>query len=192
MKKDTHTDRHRVFQVLAGGPWGGGAVVVLALTRALIKANCQVWVLCLDDLVARRFAEAGAQVVRCDIWRRQINPLYDLASLWQIFRLCRRNKFDLVVTHTSKGGFLGRIAARLAGVPRVIHTAHGFAWHEFSPPWVTRFYVAPVGYPVLRRAGTDCVSLLRFDHLRQSRGPTGCDQPEGSTTGEDSHGAEWH
>jgi len=130
----------KVFQVLAGGPWGGGAVVVLSLTQELLKRGCQVWVLCLDDLVAQRFAEARANVVRCDAWRREINPVYDLISLWQLFRLCRRERFDLVVTHTSKGGLLGRIAARLAGVPKVIHTVHGFAWHEFSSPAAVLFY----------------------------------------------------
>jgi glycosyltransferase involved in cell wall biosynthesis len=117
-------------------------VVVLTLTRALIDAGCQVWVLCQSDVVAQRFAEAGAQVVRCNTWRRELHPVYDLASFWYLFRLCRRERFDLVVTHTSKGGFLGRISARLAGVPRVIHTAHGFAWHEFSSSASNLFYTA--------------------------------------------------
>jgi glycosyltransferase involved in cell wall biosynthesis len=130
----------KVFHVLAGGPWGGGAVVVLALTRALIHAGCQVWVLCLDDLVAQRFAEAGAQVVRCDTWRREISPLYDLISFWKLFHLCRRERFDLVVTHTSKGGVLGRMAARLAGAPRVIHTAHGFPFTEAGSRWSALLY----------------------------------------------------
>ncbi|NIR00564.1 MAG: glycosyltransferase, partial [Gemmatimonadales bacterium] len=112
MTIDTRTNGLKVFQVLAGGPWGGAAVVVLALTRVLIEAGCQVWVLCLDDLVARRFAEAGAQVVRCDTWRREINPPHDLLAFLQLFQLCRREQFDLVNTTTSKGGFLGRLAAR--------------------------------------------------------------------------------
>lgn len=122
----------KVFQVLAGGPWGGGAVVVLAITRELIQRGCRVWVLCLDDLVAERFAEAGAQVVRCKNWRREIEPIYDLLSLWELYSLCRHEHFDVVVTHTSKGGFIGRVSAKLAGVPRIIHTAHGFAWHGFT------------------------------------------------------------
>lgn len=128
--------------MLAGGPWGGGAVVVLAITRALIDAGCQVWVLCQSDVVAQRFAEAGAHIVRCDTWRRELHPVYDLASFWYLFRLCRREHFDLVVTHTSKGGFLGRTSAWLAGVPKIIHTAHGFAWHEFSSRAANAFYTA--------------------------------------------------
>ncbi|NIO40107.1 MAG: glycosyltransferase, partial [Burkholderiales bacterium] len=105
-----------------------------------MDSGCQVWVLCQSDVVAHRFAEAGARVVRCSTWRRELHPIYDLRSFWFLFRLCRRERFDLVVTHTSKGGFLGRLSARLAGAPRVIHTAHGFAWHEFSSTKANWFY----------------------------------------------------
>jgi len=56
----------------------------------------------------------------------------DLLAFWELFRLCRRERFDVVHTHTSKGGFLGRIAARLAGVPLVIHTAHGFYFNQMN------------------------------------------------------------
>jgi glycosyltransferase involved in cell wall biosynthesis len=136
-----YSKRLKCFHVLAGGPWGGGAVVVMSLTRALIEAGCQVWVLCLDDLVARRFEEIGARVVRSRHWRREISPLYDFLVWLQLYRLCRREKFDLVNTHTSKGGILGRLAARLAGVPRVIHTGHGFPFTETSSEFLKRFYI---------------------------------------------------
>jgi len=49
----------------------------------------------------------------------------DLLAFWQIYRLCRRERFDIVHTNSSKPGLLGRIAARLAGVPLVIHSSHG-------------------------------------------------------------------
>jgi glycosyltransferase involved in cell wall biosynthesis len=84
--------------------------------------------------------EVGAKVVTSQHWKRQINPL-DALAFHELFKLCRKVKFDIVHTHTSKGGFLGRIAARLAGVPVVIHTAHGFSFNEFTPRLTTTFYV---------------------------------------------------
>lgn len=132
----------KVFQVLAGGAWGGGAVVVLSLAKVLMQEGCDVWVLCLCDETRARFSEAGAKIITSAYWRRELNPLFDLSTLVQLFTLCRKEKFDIVHTHTSKGGFLGRIAARLAGVPTVIHTVHGFAFHEFSSGLTTSFYAS--------------------------------------------------
>ena len=49
---------------------------------------------------------------------RSPSPLKDLVAFWKIYRLLRRGRFDLIHTHTSKAGLLGRIAAGLAGVHR--------------------------------------------------------------------------
>jgi glycosyltransferase involved in cell wall biosynthesis len=64
--------------------------------------------------------------------RRQLSPL-DFLAFIRIYFLCRKYRFDIVHTHSSKTGFLGRIAARLAGVPKVIHTVHGFSFHPNQP-----------------------------------------------------------
>jgi len=140
-RKPRRSSRVKIFQVLSGvATWGGGGTVVLALTRELVRLGCEVTVLCLSDFASEQFARAGARVVTSRYWRREINPPFDLLAFYELFRLCRRERFDIVHTHTSKGGFLGRIAARLAGVPTVIHTVHGFAFHEFTPGPVAAFY----------------------------------------------------
>ena len=61
----------------------------------------------------------------------------DLHALWQVYRLLRREKYDLIHTHNSKGGFIGRLAAKLAGGPPVIHGVHGYAFHD-NEPWFRR------------------------------------------------------
>jgi glycosyltransferase involved in cell wall biosynthesis len=65
---------------------------------------------------------------------REIAPLRDLVSIWRLFWLFRRERFDLVHTHNPKPALVARIAARLAGVPVVIHTIHGLHFHENTPP----------------------------------------------------------
>ena len=58
----------------------------------------------------------GARVVHIPI-ARSVSPLSDFISLVRLWRFMKKEKFDLVQTYTTKAGFIGRLAARLAGVP---------------------------------------------------------------------------
>jgi len=71
---------------------------------------------------------------------RRIDPLRDLITLVRLFRLMRRERPDIVHTHTAKAGALGRVAARLAGVPVVVHTFHGSVFDGYFGPSVARFF----------------------------------------------------
>jgi glycosyltransferase involved in cell wall biosynthesis len=57
---------------------------------------------------------------------REVDPRHDLVALWRLYRFLRTHRYDVVHLHSSKAGILGRVAARLAGVPVVVHTAHGW------------------------------------------------------------------
>jgi glycosyltransferase involved in cell wall biosynthesis len=61
---------------------------------------------------------------------RPVQPWHDLRALLALVRLMRRERFDVVHTHTAKAGFLGRLAARQCRVPAVVHTYHAFPWHD--------------------------------------------------------------
>lgn len=61
---------------------------------------------------------------------RQISPLRDLVALWRLFRLFRREKYDIVHSTTPKAGMLTALAAYLARVPVRLHTFTGQVWME--------------------------------------------------------------
>ena len=61
---------------------------------------------------------------------RQIAPFSDLVSLIKLILFFKKEKFDIVHTQTSKAGILGRIAARIAGVPIVVHFTYDYAFTE--------------------------------------------------------------
>jgi glycosyltransferase involved in cell wall biosynthesis len=72
---------------------------------------------------------------------REIAPWSDLVTLVKLYRLMRRERPHVVHTHTAKAGFVGRIAARLAGVPVVLHTFHGHVFHGYFSPAKTRLFL---------------------------------------------------
>ncbi len=70
---------------------------------------------------------------------RHISPWQDLVALWSLIRLLKTERPEIVHTHTSKAGVLGRLAAWCAGVPVIVHTPHGHVFYgHFSPArsWV--------------------------------------------------------
>jgi glycosyltransferase involved in cell wall biosynthesis len=61
---------------------------------------------------------------------REVSPRRDAASVLALARLLRDRQVDVVHTNSSKAGIVGRIAARRAGVPAVLHTVHGWPFHD--------------------------------------------------------------
>jgi glycosyltransferase involved in cell wall biosynthesis len=72
---------------------------------------------------------------------RNVTPVADLISLWHLYLVFRREKFTIVHTHTAKPGLLGQMAARMAGIPIVVNTLHGFYFHDHMTPALRRFYI---------------------------------------------------
>lgn len=61
---------------------------------------------------------------------RKINIIDDFSSIVNMTKLIKKEKFDIVHTHTAKAGFIGRVAAKLAGTDLIIHTSHGLPYYE--------------------------------------------------------------
>jgi glycosyltransferase involved in cell wall biosynthesis len=72
---------------------------------------------------------------------RPIAPLTDAIALAKLTAFCRRGRYDIVHTHSSKAGILGRVAARAAGVPIVVHTLHSLVFGEHATPTQNALYI---------------------------------------------------
>src|SRR5437016_5921878 len=82
-------------------------------------------------------------VVRIDELGREISPLRDLAATLRLARLIRRERPDILHTHTAKAGTVGRVAALLAGrkgPPIVVHTFHGHVLRGYFGPLRSLFF----------------------------------------------------
>ncbi|MEI3789541.1 MULTISPECIES: glycosyltransferase family 4 protein [unclassified Chryseobacterium] len=71
------------------------------------------------------------QVIAIDM-SRQITPVKDIKSLWSTYKLLRKEKPQIVHTHTPKAGIVGMLAAKLAGVPHRLHTIAGLPLMEVT------------------------------------------------------------
>lgn len=119
---------------------GGAGVMALRGALALRPEDGEVTVICGSGRLVEQASRAGVRVVVEPSLQRSISPGRDLVALARLFRLLRG--FDVVHTHCAKAGALGRIAARWRGVRRVVHTFHGFPFHEFQRWPRHRAYVA--------------------------------------------------
>ena len=137
--------RHKVVRIIARLNVGGPAQQVCFLHENLGPEFETV-------LIAGRLDHGEAdmshlltcvdRVYWVDRLSRAIMPWSDAAALWNIYRVLRQERPDIVHTHTAKAGTLGRIAALLAGVPCRIHTYHGTVFRGYFGPLATRFFLA--------------------------------------------------
>jgi glycosyltransferase involved in cell wall biosynthesis len=84
---------------------------------------------------------SGAELVELKWMRRALLPVHDVLAEWELRRVIRQLKPDVVHTHSSKAGIIGRSAAWALRVPAVVHTVHGLPFHERQNPLVHRLYV---------------------------------------------------
>lgn len=86
-------------------------------------------------------AIAGLELYRIPSLVRPIRPWSDLTALYRLTRLLSRLRPTIVQTHSSKAGLLGRWAARLAGVPIILHYVHGYGFTPAQQLWLRRLLI---------------------------------------------------
>ena len=109
---------------------GGIGLLLLYLAKHLDKKKFDVTVAFGPGyMLDGEFFKEGISVYTIST-SRKIAPFSIVKGFFQIYRLIKEKRFDIVHSHTSVGGLIGRIAGKLAGVPVVIWSIHGFASHE--------------------------------------------------------------
>jgi glycosyltransferase involved in cell wall biosynthesis len=122
---------------------GGAGVLALRGAMALDPARFTVTIITgSGGPLIGQARDAGIEVVAEPSLRTPIGPAADLAALRRLTALLRARRFDVVHTHTAKAGTVGRLAARRAGAGRIVHTYHGFPFHQFQSPARRAAYVA--------------------------------------------------
>lgn len=125
----------------------GGAQETVVDTASLLDSNAfEVKVLSgpqtgSEGSLIEEVHERGVPLTILPTLVRQLSPVNDLRALWSLYRYIAQHRFDIVHTNSSKAGILGRLAARMAGVPVIVHTVHGWSFHEHMPASRRRLYI---------------------------------------------------
>ncbi len=89
----------------------------------------------------KQVEDSGVRYIHVPKLVRNINMLCDPIALCKIARFLVKEKFDIVHTHTSKAGLLGRFAAKLARTPHVVHTPHGHVFFGYFGLLKTKIFI---------------------------------------------------
>jgi glycosyltransferase involved in cell wall biosynthesis len=82
------------------------------------------------EILERISLENDIDYFKIDSLVRNISFHNDIKALFKIYKIIRKNNYDIVHTHIAKAGVLGRIAAKMAGVPHIIHGVHGITFPD--------------------------------------------------------------
>jgi glycosyltransferase involved in cell wall biosynthesis len=143
---DTSKRPIRILRIIARLNVGGPAIHVTLLTEKLSAPDYESTLLCgaiepgEGDMMY--YAEAhGVQPILLPELGRSIHPLRDPQIIWKMYKLIREMKPDVVHTHTAKAGFVGRVAAWMAGTPVIIHTFHGHIFQGYFSSLKTTVFI---------------------------------------------------
>lgn len=125
---------------------GGAQKLALYIAEHINRSEFEVFLITGKGGILDKEAAEKFRVFSLSNFVREISPVKDLKALLQIYRILKKEKPDIVHTHSSKAGILGRFAAWLAGVKNIFHTIHGYGFNEtqkapvkFLFVWIEKF-----------------------------------------------------
>jgi glycosyltransferase involved in cell wall biosynthesis len=135
----------RILYLITKSNWGGAQHYVYTLATEAKKAGAEVGVACggtgarhaPTGLLVERLTAAGVRTYPVSAFMRDISLVQEMRAFRELVRLIRDVQPDILHVNSSKAGGLGALAGRVAGVPRIIFTAHGWPFWE-ERPWLVR------------------------------------------------------
>jgi len=103
--------------------------LLLNQIKYLQKEGYEISVVCSPGKWIKEIESYGIKVKPIEM-KRKISPIFDLIALFRLISFFKKEKFDIVHTHTPKASLLGQLAAKIAGVPIVVNTNHGFYFQK--------------------------------------------------------------
>lgn len=134
-------EKIKVILAITKGNWGGAQKYVFDLATQLPQSQYEVVVICgLGKLLPEKLSQQGIRVIQLSGLDRDVGWASDLKTFFSLVKLFNREQPQLVHLNSSKIGGLGAVAGHLVGIPKIIYTAHGWAFNE-DRPWLSKLII---------------------------------------------------
>lgn len=155
----------KVLIVITKADWAGAQRIVYEICKGIIQdknANIKVDVAVGDNgILAEKLRDMGIKVHVLKHLIHPIKPFIDIKGYYELKKLIKENKYDVVHCHSTKAGILGRLAACKLGVKKIIYTVHG--WWPILRYEGMKIKVAIIVERYMAKKCTDLVLLSESD-----------------------------
>ena len=156
----------KILYLITQSEWGGAQRYIFDLATSLPKDRYSAVVAAgLDEEKASqshnlftKLDEKSIKSYGLNNLVREINPLKDLKAYFEIKKLLKEIKPDILHLNSSKAGVIGAMAGRRAGIKKIIYTVHGFVFNEPLPTWKKLFYLWAEKFSARYKDQLICVS----------------------------------
>lgn len=137
MKKKPDNENLKVLEIITLFSIGGATETVVSMAEGLMKDGKTVHIATGPNIISEGSMYETAKNLNIPVFtfknlRRDINIFRDALVIYQLYRFIKKGNYNIVHTHSSKAGVVGRIAARFARTPVVLHTVHGLPFHRYQ------------------------------------------------------------
>lgn len=130
------SQKTKILFVITKSNFGGAQKYVYDLAAGLPKGEFEVAVaLGGSGILIKKLHEQKIRVIPIFSLARDVNPWSDLSAFFELWSIFRKEKPNVVHLNSAKAGGIGALSARLAGVQKIVFTAHGWAFNEERPIW---------------------------------------------------------
>lgn len=135
--------KNNILYVITKLELGGAQKHLLSLIKNLDRERYNIFLFTASEglLIDEALSIKDIEIERSLFLERPINIIKDLLALCEICIFIKRKKIDIIHTHSSKAGILGRLAGKLLRVKIIIHTVHGWSFNDYQPFWLKRLFI---------------------------------------------------
>lgn len=148
----------KIVHIIVTPIMAGAQKISFDILKSLPNEKWEKYLICSDtqgaDAFFSEFENIGVKIIKLATLKRAIG-LHDINCFFSLYKIFKSYKFDIVHTHSTKPGIVGRVAARLAGIKKIIHTVHGIAFHACEP-----FIMRSIFYAIEVFASVFCDNIV--------------------------------